>query len=322
MTRRTRFTPVPERGRPGRCFRSGRDGRAPGRGFTLVELLVVVAIIAVLVGLLLPAVQKVRAAAARTQCANNLKQIGLGLHNYHGVFGRFPPAYQAAGLNSGPGWGTFVLPFVEQEALGRQVPTAGPPWGTLQATSTPADGGQTPLKVFRCPADIGPPVSAEQGGFAVSNYRATGGTLATVFYTPSQDIGGVMYQNSRTRVGDVTDGTSNTVFVGEGRSGVPRTVSTGNTLSTGLWCGMTGTYATPGTGAARFVWIDNVVWPTGGGPAFGRDYVDEAFNSRHTGGWTQFAFGDGSVRGYPADVDPALRAQLGVRNDGLPFGTP
>lgn len=288
--------------------------------FTLIELLVVMAIVAVLIGLLIPAVQAVREAAGRTQCQNNLKQIGLGLHTYHDAHERFPPAYRAAGFASGPGWGALILPFLERDALGRQVPTGPPFWGGMRATATPASGGQTPLRLFRCPADIGPALCVEQGNFAVSNYRATGGTLATFAYPPAADLGGVMYQNSQTRVLDITDGTAHTILVGEGRTGVARQVSTGNAVSSALWCGMTGMYAVPGVGT--FVWIDNVVWPSGGGPAFGRDYVDEAFNSRHAAGRTHFAFADGSVRAYPGDVDPALRARLGVRNDGLPLGDP
>jgi len=293
--------------------------RSITNGFTLLELLVVIAIIAILIGLLLPVVQKLREAAARTGCKNNLKQMGLAFHHHHLNRERFPSAYSAAGFNSGPGWGTFILPFIEQEALSRQVPTGPPFWGSLRAISTPADGGQTPISIFRCPSDIGPPNVAEQGDFAVSNYRATAGTLTTFAYPAEADLGGVLFQNSRVRITDIVDGTSNTTMLGEGKSGTPRYVSTGNALSSALWCGMSGAYDVPEIGP--YIWIDNVMWPSGGNPSWPRDYVDDAFNSNHSN-LVHYLFADGSVRGFPSTIDPTLRAQMGVRNDGQPVETP
>jgi prepilin-type processing-associated H-X9-DG protein len=161
------------------------------------------------------------------------------------------------------------------------------------------------------------------GNFAVSNYRATCGTFGTngealmSFPNDEGDMGGVMYQNSRTRIADVTDGTSNTLMVGEGKYGVPRHLSDGNTLSSALWCGMSGAYNVSGIG--DYIWIDNVMWPTGGNPAWAPDVIDEAWNSNHPA-LVHFLFVDGSVRGLSPQMEDNLRTQLGVRNDGLPLG--
>src|SRR5262245_11258369 len=135
-------------------------GRSSRRGFTLIELLVVIAIIAVLIGLLVPAAQKVREAAARIQCKNNLKQLGLALHNYHDTNGGFPPGYvSAVGPNGpdddrGPGWGwaAFLLPFVEQDNVFKQIrfdlDIGDPANAAIRVTVLP---------VFRCPSDSAQP---------------------------------------------------------------------------------------------------------------------------------------------------------------------
>ena len=289
------------------------------RAFTLIELLVVIGIVVLLIGLLLPAVQKVREAAARTQCQNNLKQIGLALHSYANDRGWFPAAYQADGLASGPGWGLSILPYLEQDNLARQVPPGLPLWSANPADSANAPATRTRLKVFRCPSDRGPDTNPQTGGFAVSNYRATCGNIPTQAYPAGQDLGGVMYQNSRTTFAQVTDGTSNTFLVGEGKYDVMRPLVTGNALSSALWAGMTGTYPFPGVGT--FVWIDNVMWPTSVNSFAPPSYVDSAFNSNHTG-IVGYLFADGSVRSIAAGIDPAIRTQFGIRNDGLPTGNP
>jgi prepilin-type N-terminal cleavage/methylation domain-containing protein len=204
-------------------------------GFTLLELLVVIALIAMLVGLLLPAVQQVRESAAKTQSQNNLRQIGIALHNYHNDFGRFPPGYlasigqagtHAATLDAPPGWawGAFLLPQLDQTSTSQQLNMQLPCWHSANASAV-----KTSLEVFICPAapNQGPTMRVTAAGgstmaeFGRSHYVGNSGhpdpwglspPLADLSALPGI---GPFYRNSRTRKTDVTDGLSNTVFVGE-----------------------------------------------------------------------------------------------------------
>jgi prepilin-type N-terminal cleavage/methylation domain-containing protein/prepilin-type processing-associated H-X9-DG protein len=191
------------------------------RGFTLIELLVVIAIIAVLVGLLLPAVQKVREAAARTQCVNNLKQLGLALHNYHSTNSSFPPGYVATqsyvdgATDTAPGWGwgTYILPYIEQNNVYSQLNLMQP----IQSSTAI----QTVVKSFICPSDIAPSsafmITDAFGAnimlAAPSSYSANCGGDESDTADPTGK--GIFYRNSHTRVTDITDGSSRTIMLGE-----------------------------------------------------------------------------------------------------------
>ena len=207
------------------------------QGFTLVELLVTIAIIGVLVSLLLPAVQAARESARRTQCANNLKQIGLALHNYHDALGQFPPAYISNvggggvhGLpdeetrDAGPGWawGALLLPFVEQGNLHKAINFNLPCWDNANA-----DAVRTQLPVFLCPSGIevgGETFNVEdQDGailahFARSHYVVNAGQSEPWSHEVDHydDIAdGPFFRNGWIAAAHVTDGLSQTVFVGE-----------------------------------------------------------------------------------------------------------
>ena len=158
--------------------------------FTLIELLVVIAIIAILIGLLVPAVQKVRESAARAKCSNNLHQIGLAMHGYHDIYKCFPPSFAKP---SNWGWQVWILPFVEQDNLYFMIN----PLGTTMALS-PATTQKLP--VYLCPSDSSAEINNFFGGYGKSNYVV------------SEQIcdGGSAYQ-----IRDITDGTSNTLMVGE-----------------------------------------------------------------------------------------------------------
>jgi prepilin-type N-terminal cleavage/methylation domain-containing protein len=187
------------------------------RAFTLIELLVVIAIIAILIGLLLPAVQKVREAAARTQCSNNLKQLGLALHNYHATYDGFPPARWTPTTGVHHCWATLILPYIEQENLYRQYNFAA----NWSARANDSGVIQTSVKTFVCPAAPGAPPRTAAKGRAVLDYPAISEVHRPNPYAvnpiPPADSTfiGVLGNNVRRRVTDITDGSSNTLVVAE-----------------------------------------------------------------------------------------------------------
>lgn len=185
------------------------------RGFTLIELLVVIAIIAILIGLLLPAVQKVREAAARTTCSNNLKQLTLALHNYAGANGdKLPPLR----ITLSPGTGqasvmVALLPYIEQEALYRAHVSAG---------DVTVNKGVT-VKTFLCPADDTASNPVGPNGWAGSSYAVNAQLLATKSWFAVSNV-----DKSQYSIGNVPDGTSNTVSFAERKvltEGTPYTCS-------------------------------------------------------------------------------------------------
>ena len=197
------------------------------RGFTLIELLVVIGIIALLIALLIPAVQHAREAARRAQCKNHLKQIGLSLHNYHGSFGTFPPGYIRP---HGTSWHYHLLPYLDQASVYNLVSFAGYT-GTTSTESIWISGNnliavETPIAVFRCPSDPSPVQenNAMIPRRAHGNYIACADSLETVDGSASLGAefkNGVFYRDSRTRIQDIVDGSTSTVGVGEATNHVP-----------------------------------------------------------------------------------------------------
>jgi prepilin-type N-terminal cleavage/methylation domain-containing protein/prepilin-type processing-associated H-X9-DG protein len=191
------------------------------RAFTLIELLVVIAIIGVLIGLLLPAVQKVRQAAARVSSQNNLKQLGLALHGYHGTNECFPGYSLATG---GYSVHAQILPYVEQEALGSRidltVPVAVAVGAPYPNTLNPAlaTAAATPVKTFLCPGDGQNPLFTNVLGSATmagTNYVVNIGSGVGTNFDPRFPTDGMFWYNSKVRITDVTDGSSNTLLLSQ-----------------------------------------------------------------------------------------------------------
>lgn len=343
-------------------------------GFTLIELLVVIAIIAILVALLLPAVQQAREAARRSHCKNNLKQIGLALHNYHGAHSVFPAGYFSFATNNGagpatanidpltwdaaPGWGwsAMLLPFLDAENLTGQIDFDAPLWAPANSSAI-----QTKLPVFLCPSATGGDESFTVrdasgnalliGGSSVvlgrSHYVAShgqescwgecgsspAGVVFTDIYTSATAsvsingnaaavADGPFYRNSQTRMRDVTDGLSNTVFVGEHSS----------RLSEKTWVGVIPgafthpQFSTPENGPDAAGTLTLVHAGPSGGELditglpiihpinFPTYHVGQMFAEHHGGG--HVGLGDGSVRFVSENINLLTWAELSSIDEG------
>lgn len=324
--------------------------------FTLVELLVVIAIIGILVALLLPAIQAAREAARRTQCVNNLKQLGLAMHNYHDTYQKFSMGListtRTGGLgNAGRwGWSAYMLPYVEQGALYRECRIQGDinwwTYGQAVGNGTVRSMMRQAQPAYRCPSDIGPATNtwrtkddnstpAVARDVALSNYIAVNSSdqlrpnFGSPLATNPQGADGMFARNDCCRMADVIDGTSNTLMLGERAWAVRR--PNGN-LGYGHAACVFGANDDVGAndrgladvlGCVQFRINHNTGsnWPDDNNGA------NRSFSSLHPGG-AIFCLADGSVRfiqdtiEWDDDDDPrtSLLERLAAKDDGGEVG--
>jgi len=291
--------------------------RSARRGFTLIELLVVIAIIAILIGLLLPAVQKVREAAARTQCVNNLHQIGIAAHNFHDSRGRFPaainiPGEENFGWPAAPDPGRWyglhmaLFPYYEQDNLRRELVdnVVNPQY--VNCKGTDSVGAQV-VKILICPADgamPNPPVG-QYGvySFGLSSYGGCSGTSATTTSGNQSLKNGMFFMNSSVRITDVTDGTTNVLLFGERSRRNLQATSSSEALGGWAWANV-------------FAQEDNTM--NSSQPMEGVEFHTlNQFGSQHNGGAiSNFTFADGSVKPLSKSISIVIFQRLSVRDSG------
>jgi prepilin-type N-terminal cleavage/methylation domain-containing protein/prepilin-type processing-associated H-X9-DG protein len=286
-------------------------------GFTLIELLVVIAIIAILIGLLLPAVQKVREAAARIKCLNNLHQISLAAHDYHDNNQRFPPAVNLPNQTQfgwpvppepGHWYGLHMalFPYYEQDNLRRNLVDNVPNPQYVNCRGPDSVGAQV-IKILICPSDGAmqdPPVGTYGiYYFGLTSYGGCSGTSQTTTLGPLCLKNGIFYMNSAVRITDITDGTSNTLFFGErSRLNLPAT-SSSEALGGWAW-------------ANQYAQEDNTMNTSK--PMEGTKIHDlNQFGSQHAGGQiSNFAFADGSVKSLHKNINIVVYQRLSTRAGG------
>ena len=294
-------------------------------GFTLIELLVVIAIIAILIGLLLPAVQKVREAAARMSCTNNLKQIAIAMHSYGDTMGGLPPG---AHRNWGWTWHAYVLPYIEQTSLDRLISNRRRSDSGGITTAEIRQSVGTKLKVFQCPSHPGAETFTTSGVVRyLSHYNANAGLARgsnNDNYGGLRDTNGPLYSPSNRQlvatvpIGTITDGTSNTLLAGDVRS----CIAVGNNCPSKDWHRIyifdNNLDNNDGTDMSRCLSATgHQDYSTGRGRVAYRPNSNRelAFGSFHTGG-ANMALCDGSVRFVRQSITNAQWLAAGTRNGG------
>ena len=295
--------------------------RRTARGFTLIELLVVIAIIGILIALLLPAVQAAREAGRKTQCGNNLKQIGLALTQYHGTHNCFPPAkiYSGHCTASNGGLGltlntngfALILPFMEETNLHRSMnfnlasidDAVAPNLNIVGPSAANATAIAIKVKTFLCPSDVNaPPFNGAQRSNYLFNCGAYTDQDCAASGQPKKNLQGAFYNDLSTKMDvDFRDGLSATVLVGESVQSKFDPTS-GPYWGAGLFTSSHGRVVSPAVVAEYKFFLPNAAWIEPNPNKLPYAYV---FSSRHPGG-LQSVFGDGSVKYIKNGIDAQI----------------